>query len=824
MNIGRVSRTATMAAAFALFGALIVPATAFATTGNDGEPAGSGITATETTESEAPDATAPASSTEPPAPGTETQDPSTEPPAPGTETQDPSTPPPVPQETQNGSDQIAGITAAPGELEAASRGVIWVSFALSKVALIDGHDFGTVRGQLSGIRTPLSNATENDAYTVTGNWGEAGPNGIEADVAYQITMLGAPTGYWIFPHVEASHPLSSSASASCHVYQGDPGVGGSIASPSPFTCDTSYTQGYPNARVTFTVDLNRSAEAQGVIKTEGPVSLQSGHYEWNVPYHVNGSTVVGENSSTSFDVVLRDGDAPIEPNLAQMTFIYQVVESGVARPFWIAGWSQNYRGNEFASEGKCFVYDQDPLKATVGLKTLKPADVSPYTCTKTSERTIGYRGNYEATFTVAKRQMTDVTLPEQQKALVERVCTQLANCGVSLATVTETFGPGRPASAVINNTQDTPDTLSIATTGSETITNSGGFEIDLTVGTSPANPIGAKYELTLKTHYERSVANTTSTTQTIGMTVPPHQRGWLEGTPPMIHTVGDIVVRDGDRYFNVKNVTVDFPKGKDAAGVDAPWGFTTKSEPLPPTGPAKITLEGTVNTNDGGASSEVSLIGGTYALPLTAGGAVSHFSTRGAEKVTASGSTVWSVTNVVADTDASGGALASGSFAYQIASAGLPTEYWVNGSAITWRTDGAPSSSCVIYRGSPHSGGAPVAEAPYRCVTTINPVGADGIVRATFTISPASVGGTPTTPPTTPPIPPTPPAPDTAANPPATAHTITARLAKSGVTIDGTTSLVGILAIISGVGLMLAVKRRRRFSEASAPERSPSPE
>jgi hypothetical protein len=58
--------------------------------------------------------------------------------------------------------------------------------------------------------------------------------------------------------------------------------------------------------------------------------------------------------------------------------------------------------------------------------------------------------------------------------------------------------------------------------------------------------------------------------------------------------------------------------------------------------------------------------------------------------------------------------------------------------------------------------------------------------------------------------------------PPSTSNTTTARLAKSG--FDGRTSVVGILAIISGAGLMLAVKRRRRFSEASAPERSPSPE
>ena len=48
MNIGKVSSTATMVAAFALFGALIAPATAHATTGNDGESSGSAITTTDT--------------------------------------------------------------------------------------------------------------------------------------------------------------------------------------------------------------------------------------------------------------------------------------------------------------------------------------------------------------------------------------------------------------------------------------------------------------------------------------------------------------------------------------------------------------------------------------------------------------------------------------------------------------------------------------------------------------------------------------------------------------------------------------------------------
>ena len=779
-----------MVAALALFGALIAPAAAHAAT-EDGEVSSATLTSA-TAEPQAPETQA--SVTQAPeleVPETQAPDADASRPLEGSQESAPSSeaPPdaPIPPEAVE-SDAI--------EAEA-SRGVIWVSFALSRVALIDGHAVGTVRGQLSGIRSPLSAATENDAYTVTGNWGEAGPLGIEAGVAYRITMLGAPVDYWILSHVAAADPFSASASASCHVYDGDPGVGGSIASPSPFTCDTSYTQGYPNARVTFSVALNAAAEAQGVIKTVGTISLQDGHYEPNVPYHVNGAPTVGMNSSTSFDVVLRDGDAPIEANLAKTVFVYRIVEEGTPRTFWVAGWSQNHRGpTQFSAEGKCAVYDQDPVTAPGSLDTLAPVKISPYTCTKTSERFVGYRGNYEATFTVAKRQMTDVSLPLQQKALVERVCGHTDNCGLSLAIVTDTFGPGKPVSDVINNSTDVEVTHTYTTSGSHSITNSGGFEIDLTAGTGS---IGPKYETTLKVHYERSISATTGTTRSVTEPVPAHMRGWIEGTPPMIHTVGDIIVLDGGRYYNLTDVVVDFPN-KDG---DENWELTPKLEHLPPTGAPEVTLEGTVSASSGaGASGQVSLVGGAYSLPLTAIGPVAHTSTPGTTHVAASGSTLWSTTNAVADTSVSGGAIASGSFTYQIAQDGMPTEYWVEGAARTWNPDGSPSSSCVIFRGSPHSGGIPVEDSPYRCTTTIAPAADDGIVRATFTVAPVEADGPPVTPPP----------PDTSANPPSTSQTST-KLAKSGPAVDGA-SLIGILAMVTGAGLLVATSAIRRARPA----------
>jgi hypothetical protein len=513
---------------------------------------------------------------------------------------------------------------------------------------------------------------------------------------------------------------------------------------------------------------------------------------------VNGAQTVGLNSSTSFDVVLRNGDAPIDANLAKTVFVYRIVEEGTARTFWVAGWSQNFRGStRFSPEGTCAVYDQDPVTALGSLDTLTPVEISPYTCTKTSEQFIGYRGNYEATFTVAKRQMTEVSLPLQQKALVERVCGHTDDCGLSLATVTDTFGPGRPVSDVINNSTDVEVTHTYTTSGSHSITNSGGFEIDITAGTGS---IGPKYEATLKTHYERSVSDTTSTTQSLTEPVPAHMRGWIEGTPRMVHTVGDIIVLEGGRYYNLTDVVVDFPN-KDG---DGHWELTPKLESLPPTGAPQITLEGTVTASNGaGTSGGVSLVGGTFALPLTAIGPVAHTSTPGTTHVAANDSTLWSTTNAVADTAVSGGAMASGSFAYQISQDGMPTEYWVEGAARTWNPDGSSSSSCVIFSGSPHSGGIPVEDSPYRCTTTIAPVTDDGVVRATFTIARAATA--------VPPV--TPPAPDTAANPPSKSQ-VPARLAKSGPAVDGAVSLVAILAMMTGGGLMVAASAVRRVRRA----------
>jgi hypothetical protein len=449
-------------------------------------------------------------------------------------------------------------------------GDIRASFALSRVTLTDGRITGTTRGTVTQIPGALATST-TDAFHVKGYFGNSTATGIDAHAVYQIGMLGSPTGYWISTRLWED---VSAAWSGCTIYKGDPNAGGSLAQPSPFTCDGSTTRrAFPNARVTFTIALNRAAEAAGVIKTEGAVSLTAGHFEHDVPYYIDGATEVGQSASTRFETVLRVGDEPMNAWNSRMDFVYRIVDAGTPTTFWIAGWSNNYRGVKFVPDARCAVYDTDPVKSSTPLEQLKPVGVSPYDCEKTSDRTIGWNGAYEATFTAKKRPMKVVEEPLKQKRLVERVCANIDNCGLNLATVTSAYGRGRPVSDIINNISDTPMTASRTTSSKESITNSGGFAIETEAEFGEATLWG-KYKITLKVHYERSVTWETSTSTTVPITIKPHSRGWLEGTPPMVHTEGEIIVHDGEHYYDLKNVNADFPDG------EGTWALTVINEKL----------------------------------------------------------------------------------------------------------------------------------------------------------------------------------------------------------------------------------------------------
>ncbi|MEO6827479.1 MAG: LPXTG cell wall anchor domain-containing protein, partial [Microbacteriaceae bacterium] len=260
---------------------------------------------------------------------------------------------------------------------------------------------------------------------------------------------------------------------------------------------------------------------------------------------------------------------------------YRIVDAGLVRPFWVKGYAENFDGwSKYTGGSDCGIYDQNPETAPGDANQLKPVSVSPYTCTQTAtEHVGGDRGNYQATFAVAKRDMTVVTEQREQKKLVSKYCADATNCGLSLVTVVPQTGVGRIVAGPVNNTTDTPSVLSLATTGSATITDNWNQELDITAGVNSFE--GPAWSFAIKSSWGHTVANTTSTTQKVQITVLPHTSGWIVGSPPMVHTVGEIIVHDTDsgRYLDLTNLVADFP---DATDTHNTWTYTPEGAPLPP--------------------------------------------------------------------------------------------------------------------------------------------------------------------------------------------------------------------------------------------------
>lgn len=455
-------------------------------------------------------------------------------------------------------------------------GTIFADFALSRVTLAGGAAMGSPVGSMSAVHTAVG-ADTRDVYHVTGETAGFGV-GIDGSAVFEVVMLGTGTGYWLSTRVHATGDL---ASASCRVYQGDPRSGGVPAAVSPFTCATVETQNWPNTRFTFTVALNRYVETGGVIKTTGPITLTGGHYEFDVPYGVAGAAELGKDASTHFETVVRDGDHPMYADNARVEFVYQIVDDGTKTKFWVAGWSNNYRGVQFARDGTCFVLDRDPLAdGAPSLEHSARVKVSPYSCELTNERWKGPGyGAYEAEFTVKRRAMTVLdgsgTGPNtlQARELIDKVCGANADdCGLSLASATDVQGKVRPMSETVLNGGDAPVSPTKSVTSSETVTNSGGFKFTIK---SSWTGLGAKWEAALEVNYQRSVATSTSTTLSLPIATPPHTKSWWEGSPPMVRTQGTVIVLKDGIYYEIVNVTADFPNTSEGAQ----WVITQRYEP-----------------------------------------------------------------------------------------------------------------------------------------------------------------------------------------------------------------------------------------------------
>ncbi|WP_308798715.1 hypothetical protein [Agromyces silvae] len=521
------------------------------------------------------------------------------------------------------------------QAEAAFPGTIFADFEVSRVTLADGGAWGPHVGEMSAVPTGVDSATRG-VFHVSGDR-SAGATGMEAKTAFQVVMLGTSSGFWIAPRVGA---FGDTAYATCQVYQGDPRSGGTLAASSPFTCDMRATQSWPNARYTFSVALNRYVETAAVFTTTGPVALTAGHFEFGkLPYGVPGTADVAQHSSTRAESVIREGDVSAYPDSARVEFTYRIVDDASQTTFWIAGWSNNNRAHGgFHRDGTCFIVDRDPRGENApSLDQIPRAKVSPYTC-ELSEAWPGGSGGYEATFTVAKRDMivldgsgtgADTLLARE---LVDGVCgVNPDDCGLSLSKVTRGHGTERQMSETVFNGGDVEITPTKTISSSETITNSGGFKLTIK---SIFNAFGAKWETALEVNYQRAVAETTSTTLTLPIKTPPHQKSWWAGSPPMVHTEGTVIVLKDGRYYEVVDVTAEFPdKASDAQWViEQHWepylGAPPAVDPTSPGGPAADVSTSTPSSTGTARSlattgvSEIQLVGWiAMSAVLLAGGA-----------------------------------------------------------------------------------------------------------------------------------------------------------------------------------------------------------
>ncbi|KRA25204.1 hypothetical protein ASD65_12805 [Microbacterium sp. Root61] len=460
---------------------------------------------------------------------------------------------------------------AADDLEVAEANVaLWADVDLSRVTLSSGHLVAAPAGNPSAVR-PTAGGSERGLFYVNGEYSLFGTP-VDATAAYEIEMLGKKSGHWVEMRL---YVTSGGSFASCSIFDGDPSAGGTPSTFKGFNCSAKKTQGDPNVRFTFSLSLNRWVEAAGIINTTGPIALTAGHFESDLPYHVYGSDTVAQNGTTRFESVMREGDDPFNHDTARTMFSYRVLDAGEQTTFWIVGWSANYRGGAFAWDGTCFVVDRDPQNSkSPALDKMEHADVAPYSCERTNQQWPAGNGAYEATFTVSKRQMTVVTEPFQQRELVDQVCgTTPENCGVNLATVTIDAGKPQVASDAVNNRSGSEMSIPVTISKSQTVTNSGGFKLTSKAG---FDAMGGKFEVSMEYNYSRSVAATTSTSMSVPLKIPNMHRGYLVTTPPMIHTEGTVIVKKGDRYFELQGVSAEFPD----ATPGAMWSWDTVLDPL----------------------------------------------------------------------------------------------------------------------------------------------------------------------------------------------------------------------------------------------------
>jgi hypothetical protein len=286
--------------------------------------------------------------------------------------------------------------------------VIHADFDPWRVALQDGRAVADSQDTPSVSAKSVPETFTKDAFTVAAFVGGKLPSGA---AEYQIVMLGKATGYW----VKAWMFHRGMFQAQCDVYFGAPSAGGKLADTSPFRCSPKLGETTAReARITFSVGLNRDAEASGAISPTGGVSLKNGTYKtYELPYAKHGEESVASGGTTSFDTVLREGDQlrqkdkPAFEKQARTEFAYRIYENGKPTDYWVAGMSTNYRGWVFKGDSRCGIFQSNPLAGEGQFDQRVPLRASPYTCTADGDYKHGPHedgnGHYFAQFTVSAK-------------------------------------------------------------------------------------------------------------------------------------------------------------------------------------------------------------------------------------------------------------------------------------------------------------------------------------------------------------------------------------------------------------------------------------
>jgi len=464
-------------------------------------------------------------------------------------------------------------------------------FTLYRVKLIEGTQAYANSGTVA--MAPRVDTSRTGAISATAS----AENELDVAVDYRIEMLDKPTDWGIRAGLATGGFWGEYGTCSIEFRPLDP----DSVRPArdPFTCTTKAVD---HGHVNFFVKLNNSGESSGSLSTHGErISLIEGHYVQGLPYSIPGSETLGKNSTTNFATVLRDGDHPIDDMQARTQFSYRIVDNGVPTNLYVAGWVLNFRGNTaFSGDGHCGIYSVAPQD----LKNIKledaTEDVSAYTCTGGGgffhDEWSSGNNHWKGDFTVSRRATNVQTDPAAQTRLVQNYCGTVGRCGMSMATVSDSYlSPGIHLTDAING----PARVTYTKAHTEGVSISNGFKI---AAEAETNWLFEKLKFTLEYNFKYETTSETTKETGYEFDVEKGETAYLEGAPHMIRADGVIIVIDNSgTYWELPGFSASFPATDQEWHLNVVRTPTIGEEPTPGGGttpPAVITPLGAQSTTD----------------------------------------------------------------------------------------------------------------------------------------------------------------------------------------------------------------------------------